>query len=172
MKEKIYKYPGVEMSKKEIEAYKKVGKKKQSRDDAAFVSPLILASVALLLLLMLFWLLVFSRQNPPHNVAIPLPQPTEEVHYVRFLCLTNGERLLPHKGVTWQRENGQVVDDVTDETGCVLIPADEQIGIFNHVHQVTMAIWPGQRPVCQDIVTGIVQSGNLCPPGQWNWEEE
>jgi len=107
---------------------------------------------------------VFGR---PHNqvqyiVAMPTAGP---VHYVRFLCYHNNGQMLPGMTATWQRENGQTVDDVTDALGCVIVPANEAIGVFNHVYQVTTTVWPGARPICLNIATGVIESGNLCPPG-------
>lgn len=108
-------------------------------------------------------LAVFGR--PYNQVQYIVATPTRDDSFIRFLCYHNNGQLLPSMGVVWQRENGQTVDAVTDGTGCVIVPANETIGVWNHVTQVTTAVWPGARPVCLNISTGIVESGSLCPPG-------
>lgn len=107
------------------------------------------------------------RVGRPHNailyvVATPTTGPD---YHIRFLCYTNGRQLLPRMSVTWIRENGQTVTDATDGTGCTMIPANEPVGVFDHVRQVTYWVWPGSLPVCVDIAGGGTYSGNLCPPG-------
>ena len=122
--------------------------------------------LVLALLIGLLGLALMGVTKRPYNAVYIVATATPETHYIRFLCFHNNGRMLPNMGVTWQRENGQTVDDVTDAVGCVMVPANETIGVLNHVHQVMVTVWPGARPVCQDITTGIIESGNLCPPGQ------
>lgn len=127
-----------------------------------------LALAALVMSAALAWVTVKPAGqggNVVYIVATPTPGVT---HYIRFICYHNSGRMLSNMGVTWQRENGQTVDDVTDALGCIIVPADEIIGIWNHVTQAATAVWPGARPVCLDIASGRVESGNLCPPGQMN----
>jgi len=153
------------MSKKEQAVWEEWGKAQAAKRETA-VSPLyLLALILVLAVVCIVYGYIMGRSGVGAQVVV-VTLTAEPEHHVRFLCLTNGDRMLPNMGVTWQRENGQTVDDVTDSTGCTIIPANEAIGLLNHVHQVMITIWPGSRPVCQDIVTGIVESGNLCPPGQ------
>lgn len=122
--------------------------------------------IALIVLVAVLGAALMSVTGRPYNavyiVATPTPGPE---HQIRFLCMVNGDQLLPRMSVTWVRENGQTVDDATDGSGCTMIPADEPVGILDHVHQTTHWIWPGARPVCLDISGGGIYSGNLCPPG-------
>ncbi|MBK8988986.1 MAG: hypothetical protein IPM39_23430 [Chloroflexi bacterium] len=142
---------------------KNVWKPAEDEKTSAPLSIWLLALIALALFASVVTSAVFG--GPRNEVLYIVATPTPDTYYVRFLCLTNGDRMVAHAAVTWQRENGQVVDDVTNDVGCVIVPADEQIGVWSHVHQVTITLWPGHRAICQDIGTGIVQSGNLCPPG-------
>lgn len=123
--------------------------------------------IGLIVLVAILGSVLMRVTGQPHNavqyiVATPTPEPE---HQIRFLCMVNGNQLLPRMGVTWVRENGQTVDDATDGSGCTMIPADEPVGVLDHVHQTTHWVWPGARPVCLDISGGGIYSGNLCPPG-------
>lgn len=121
------------------------------------VSPLVwLALVLLAAVTGLFGMKLFGA---PHNTVIVVPE------YVRPLCYHNNGTPLPRMGATWIRESGQAVDAVTDEAGCINVPAGEAIGVLNHVTQNVSTVWPGARPICLNIATGVIESGNLCPPG-------
>lgn len=119
----------------------------------------LLVWLALILLMSMTSLLGLRLFGMPRNTVIVVPE------YVRPLCYHNNGTPLPRMGVTWQRDTGQAVDAVTDEAGCINVPAGEAIGVLNHVTQNVSAVWPGARPVCLNIATGVIESGNLCPPG-------
>lgn len=114
--------------------------------------------LALILLAVVTALLGTRLFGMPYSVIV-VPE------YVRPLCYHNNGTPLPRMGVTWQHDTGQAVDAVTDEAGCINVPAGEAIGVMNHVTQNVSAVWPGARPVCLNIATGVIESGNLCPPG-------
>lgn len=158
-----YKSAGVPMTDKEAAAWKAAAKPGQSETAVSIWIWVVL----LVLVVGLAGLLGMRLFGQPHNeiqyiVATPTAGPD---YQIRFLCYTNGRQLLPRVTATWIRENGKTVTYSTDETGCTMIPADEPVGVVDHVHQTTHWIWPGSLPVCIDIAGGGIYSGNLCPPG-------